>query len=137
VNKTRKRAYNYLATWDSLPKNKFGQVHESDLTDEEWNAISGYMPFPAKTGRPRVNDRHVINGILYFLSTAIRWNDLPKYYPSDTVCWSRLNEYAQYGIWEDILLDLQRKALQLNKLNLTNGYLDGSPAESKKGGDRK
>lgn len=130
---SRKPPHEYLKIWDALPKNNYGQVHESDLTDLEWNAIKPYLPFPAKTGRPKANDRHVLNGICYFLSTAIRWNDMPKYYPSDTVCWSRLKEYMEMGIWEDILNDLQNKALQMGKLNLTNGYLDGSPAESKKG----
>lgn len=94
----RKKAHEYLPVWESLPKNEYGQVHESDIRDDEWEAIKGYMPFPAKTGRPRTNDRHVINGIMYILSTGIRWNDMPKYYPSDSVCWSRLKEYEELGI---------------------------------------
>lgn len=133
----RKKAHNYLPVWGSLQKNKYGQVHESDLRDDEWEAIKGYLPYPAKTGRPRVNDRHALNGILYFLSTAIRWNDMPKYYPSGTVCWNRLKEYDELGIWIDILGDLQRLALDMGKLNMNNGYLDGSLAESKKGVGRR
>lgn len=129
----RAKAFNYLELWEKLPKNKYGQVHDSDLTDTEWNFIKEYLPFPNEIGRKRVDDRHVLNGILYFLSTAIRWNDLPKYYPSDSVCFSRLKEYSEMGIWEDILTDLQRKALNLGKLNLKNGYLDSSFAPSKKG----
>jgi len=116
-----------------IPKNKYGQIHASDLTDNEWKAIYQYLPFPAKTGRPRVDDREVLNGILYFLSTAIRWEDMPKYYPSGTTCWRRLKEYEELGIWDDILRDLQHKALELGKLNLNSGYLDSSLAESKKG----
>ena len=117
----------------TLRKNKYGQIHSSDLTDKEWEHIKGYLPFPAHTGRPRTNDREVLNGIFYFLSTAIRWNDMPKYYPSGPTCWRRLKEYDELGVWDDILSDLQYKALDLGKLNLNSGYLDSSLAESKKG----
>lgn len=117
-----------------IKKNKYGQIHKSDLTDKEWNHIKDYLPYRAKTDRPRSDDRQVINGILYFLSATIRWNDMPKYYPSGITCWRRLKEYDELGIWGDILDNLQNKALNLGKLNLNNGYIDGSLAESKKGG---
>lgn len=121
----------------TIEKNKYGQIHPSDLTDKEWELVKGYLPFPAKTGRPRADNREVLNGILYFLSTAIRWEDMPRYYPSGVTCWRRLKEYEQLGVWEDILHDLQGKALELGKLNLNSGYLDSSLAESKKGANQK
>ena len=116
-----------------IKKNKEGQIHESDLTNKEWEYIKKYLPKPAKTGRPKVNNREVINGILYFLSTAIRWNDMPKYYPSGTTCWRRLKDYSEKGIWINIFEGIQKRALEEEKINFNNSYLDGSPASSKKG----
>jgi len=35
------------------------------------------LPPKAKTGRPRADDRMVLNGILYVLVTGCRWMDMP------------------------------------------------------------
>jgi len=58
---------------------------------------------------------------------------MPKYYPPGVTCWRRIKEYDELGVWDDIIRDLQHKVLDLGKLNLVNGYIDGSLAESKKG----
>ena len=38
-----------------------------ELPDGEWALIELLLPPKAKTGRPRVDDRMVMNGILYVL----------------------------------------------------------------------
>jgi transposase len=50
-----------------------------ELSDEEWELIKLLLP-KAKTGRPRADDRHVLNGILYVLTTGCRWMDMPPKY---------------------------------------------------------
>ncbi|WP_267715836.1 transposase [Streptomyces sp. CoH17] len=52
----------------------------------------------AKTERPRVGDRRVINGMVYTIRTGISWRDLPERYgPWKTVC-TRFRGYALDGI---------------------------------------
>jgi len=50
-------------------------MESRELSDEEWAFIKPLLPPKAKTGRPRVNDRMVLNGILYVLITSYRWMD--------------------------------------------------------------
>jgi transposase len=45
-------------------------VRFQELSDKQWEFISGYIPPSAYTGRPRYNDRTTINGILYVLTTG-------------------------------------------------------------------
>ena len=47
------------------------------LTDGQWAFIQLFLPPPARTGRPRADDRCTIEGILYVLITSCRWQDLP------------------------------------------------------------
>lgn len=47
------------------------QFHE--LTDKQWDLIKPSIPNLAHTGRPRADDRTVINGILYVLLSGCRW----------------------------------------------------------------
>jgi transposase len=44
-----------------------------ELSDEEWNFIKHFLPPKSKIGRPRIDDRIIINGILYVLFTGCRW----------------------------------------------------------------
>jgi len=47
-----------------------------ELSDGEWEVIRPLLPPRAGVGRPRIDDRLIINGILYVLVTGCRWMDL-------------------------------------------------------------
>ena len=64
------------------------EFHE--LNDDEWKLIKPLLPPKARTGRPKANDRLVLNGILYVLITSCRWMDMPIRYGSYKTAWKRL-----------------------------------------------
>jgi transposase len=74
-----------------------------ELTDEQWAFIAPLLPPRAKTGRPRVDDRKVLNGILYVLVTGCRWCDMPRQYGAYQTAWRRFRELQEKGIWQKIL----------------------------------
>ena len=47
----------------------------SDMRDFEWDFIEKLLPNKSR-GVKRVDDRRVINGILYALRTGIPWRDI-------------------------------------------------------------
>ena len=47
-----------------------------DLSDEEWTILGPLMP-GARRSR-RVDDRRIMNGILFVLRTGIPWRDRPS-----------------------------------------------------------
>ncbi|MGP4009132.1 DUF6192 family protein [Streptomyces sp. 4N124] len=60
-------------------------VRRHELTDREWELLAPLIP-RAATGRPRVEDRQVVNGMVYKIRTGISWRDLPERYgPWNTV----------------------------------------------------
>ena len=66
---------------------------ESQLTDEQWFRIADLFPWepPSRAGgRPRIEPRACLEGILWILRTGARWKDLPKSFPSPPTCWRRL-----------------------------------------------
>jgi transposase len=97
-------------------------------------------PLPARTGRPRANDRRTIEGILYILITGCRWQDLPREYGAPTTLWRRLERWGKEGIWEGIWERSCRATLayldQQRKLDWSMAFLDGSFAPAKNGGDK-
>lgn len=50
-----------------------------EISDKQWETIQNHLPSPARTGRPRCDDRTTINGIMFVLVTGCRWGEMPKY----------------------------------------------------------
>jgi transposase len=61
-----------------------------EVSDDEWELIRPHLPPRAKVGRPRADDRKVLNGILYVLTTGCRWMDMPKRYGHYSTAFRRL-----------------------------------------------
>src|SRR5271165_5351651 len=49
------------------------------LSNEAWAAIDPHLP-RGKPGKPRVDDRRIISGILHVLKTGCCWRDVPPEY---------------------------------------------------------
>lgn len=59
-----------------------------ELTDDEWNRIVDLLPpeNTGKQGRPRKNNRTILNGIIWIARSGAPWRDLPERYgPWETV----------------------------------------------------
>lgn len=88
------------------------------LTDELWALIEPLLPKrPPKPvgGRPPLEDRVVLTGILFVLRTGIPWEYLPKEMGcgSGMTCWRRLRDWQEAGVWSKVhkvLLDRLRSA---------------------------
>jgi transposase len=62
------------------------------LNDNQWLKIAPLLPSEkpgSRGGRPKANNREVLEGILWVLRTGAPWRDLPKRYPSPSTFWRR------------------------------------------------
>ena len=73
----------------------------SDMRDFEWDFIEKLLPNKSR-GVKRVDDRRVINGILYALRTGIPWRDMPEQYGPWSTIYNRFNRWSKAGIWDMI-----------------------------------
>ena len=106
------------------------------LTDEQWAKIQPLLPpVPERPrgGRPRCDDRLVLEGILWILRTGARWCDLPDKYPSATTCWRRLVQWEEDGLWLDIWRAFLAELDEQGHLQWRECFADGSFASAKKG----
>jgi len=83
-----------------------------ELSDFEWDVVRPFLPPRSRVGRPRADDRMVLNGILYVLTTGCRWMDMPLEYGSYKTAWKRLKKWQEMSIWDSIF-----KALASIRLN--------------------
>lgn len=114
------------------------KAYRSDLTDAQWQRIKSLLPKSKWTGRKPVDDREVINGILYVLATGCPWEYLPHdIQASHQTCHRRLLDYQRRRVWQKIAADLLKEAKRKGLLNLKNAYHDASLIKSKKGAAKK
>ena len=73
-----------------------------DLTDFEWAVIEPLLPNNSR-GVPRVDDRRVINGILWRFRTGSPWADVPERYGPHTTCYNRFVRWRRAGVWDRLL----------------------------------
>jgi transposase len=72
-----------------------------ELTEAEWAIIEPLLPGGDghRRGRPRGDDRRVLNAIFFVLRTGTPWRDLPERYGPYTTVYNRFNRWAKRGVW--------------------------------------
>ena len=108
------------------------------LTDKQWDVLKPLLPerdvVPSSgPGRPRRDARDVINGILWVLRTGAQWSEMPDSYPPYQTCHRRYQQWVDDGTMEHVLQGLAEDLRDRGKLDLTEGFIDGTHAGAKKG----
>jgi transposase len=73
-----------------------------ELTDGEWSIIEPLLPNKPR-GVPRVDDRRVLNGILWRFRTGSPWAEIPERYGASTTCYNRFVRWRKAGVWDRLL----------------------------------
>ena len=73
-----------------------------ELTDREWSIIGPLLPNKPR-GVPRVDDRRVLNGILWRFRTGSPWIEVPERYGPSMNCYNRFVRWRKAGVWDRLL----------------------------------
>ena len=92
--------------WTTKNRARYERNHlryPSDLTDEEWALLEPQIP-PAKHGgrRREVDEREIVNGIMYVLSTGCQWRYVPKDLPPKSTLHDYFNRWSDDGTLDRI-----------------------------------
>jgi transposase len=97
-----------------------------DLTDEQWQRLKPLLPAHQKEGRPRADDRRIVNGIRWILRTGAPWRDLPERYGSWNTVYSRFYRWQKARHWDQILEALQQQADAQGQLRWEIHFVDST-----------
>jgi transposase len=111
-------------------------VHLFWLSDGAWAAIEPHLP-RGKPGKPRVDDRRVISGILHVLRTGCRWRDCPQAYGPPTTIYNRYNRWSARGLWQRLFEKIAASGPVPDELCLDSSHVKAHrSAAGGKGGKR-
>src|SRR6478752_6103353 len=71
------------------------------LTKDQFARLKPLLPNDTR-GKPRVDDRRVISGIIHVLKSGGRWIDAPDFYGPHKTLYNRFVRWAAKGVWMDI-----------------------------------
>ncbi len=66
--------------------------------------------FPRSRGKPRVDDRRVVCGIIYVIRNGMMWKDAPRVYGPHKTLYNRFIRWSRMGVFERIFAALAADA---------------------------
>ncbi|OAJ66119.1 transposase [Gluconobacter cerinus] len=106
------------------------------LTDEQMDRLRPF--FPKSHGRPRVDDRRVLSGIIFVNRNGMRWRDAPWKYGSNKTLYNRWKRWSDMGVFMRIIDGLSAAKVEPQTIMIDATYLKAHRTASslrlKKGG---
>ena len=104
------------------------------LTDEQVERLRPH--FPKARGKPRVDDRRVLSGILHVQRNGLRWQDAPTVYGPHKTLYNRFVRWSRLGVFARIFRDLARPGQDGDTIMIDSTHLKAhrTAASLRKGG---
>ena len=110
------------------------------VDDPLWAVVQPLLPLrPRRARNPErrpLDDRLVLQGILFVLHTGIGWEHLPQElgFGSGMTAWRRLRSWSDAGVWNRLHEALLSQLNAANQIDWSRAIIDASYAQAKKGG---
>jgi transposase len=113
-----------------------------EVSDELWERIEPLLPVRQRRfrypGRKPLDDRKVLQGILFVLHTGIGWEHLPQElgFGCGMTAWRRLRAWQRAGVWKRLHALLLAELHAADQLEWSRAIADSSHLQAKKGAAR-
>jgi transposase len=91
------------------------------LSEAQMRRIEPY--FPLSHGKPRVDDRRVISGIVFVIRNGLRWRDAPREYGPHKTIYNRFIRWSRMGVFNRIFAALAGKGGKPDRLMIDATHL--------------
>ena len=97
------------------------------LTDGQWERLRPLLPPPpVGRGRPRTDDRAIVDGICWHLATGSPWRDLPERFGPWKTVYSRFRRWHLAGVWDRAFAALLADGDARGDLDWALHFIDGT-----------
>ena len=91
------------------------------LTDEQMARLRPF--FPKSHGKPRVDDRRVLSGIVFVNRNGLRWRDAPKDYGPHKTLYNRWKRWGAMGVFARMMEGLASAGAERKTVMIDATYL--------------
>ncbi|QEW21199.1 Transposase [Marinibacterium anthonyi] len=101
------------------------------LTDAQMERLKPF--FPKSHGKPRVDDRRVLGGIIFINRNGLRWCDAPKEYGPAKTLYNLWKRWSDKGVFARILVGLATERAEHKTIMIDATYLKAHRTASRLG----
>jgi transposase len=96
----------------------------SDLFWLTYEQMARLQPFfPRSHGRPRVDDRRVLSGIIFVNRNGLRWRDAPRDYGPAKTLYNRWKRWSDKGVFVAMMDGLSARGTERKTIMIDATYL--------------
>lgn len=105
-----------------------------DLWDEVIEPVMNELDPPARTGRPRIDPRRALDGVIYHLRTGCQWSALPREFGDDSSVHRTLTRWIDKGVFKEVWALLIARCEDLDPTQWEWQSADGYMGKARFGG---
>ena len=91
------------------------------LSDEQMARLEPF--FPKSHGKPRVDDRRVLSGIIFVNRNGLRWRDAPREYGPHKTLYNRWKRWSDKGIFARMFVELAKPGDKTDTVMIVSTHL--------------
>ena len=119
------------------------------VPDALWRTVEPLLPRRKDTlrrrdrfrrgGRPPLDDRKALTGIVFVLKTGSQWEALPAEMGcgSGMTCWRRLRDWCRAGVWDRLHRVLLARLNAADKIDWSRAVVDTTSVRAMRGGKKR
>lgn len=96
------------------------------LSDQRWQMIEDIVSPPQSIGRPRRDDRQMLDGIFWILCSGAQWRDLPELYGPWKTVYHRFCQWRDDATFERVLERLHLRLREDGLMDLDTWMVDST-----------
>lgn len=97
-----------------------------EISAQRWALIEPIVSSPQRMGRPRRDDRQMLNGIFWILCSGAKWRDLPERYGPWKTVYQRFRQWRDDGTFEQVLRHLHLRLREDGLIDLDTWMVDST-----------
>ena len=97
-----------------------------ELSNASWEMIEDLITQDQKTGRPRHDDRLMLNGILWVPCSGAAWRDMPKRFGPWSTVYQRFRDWRNRGAFDQMLKRLHIRLNEQGLIDLDTWMIDST-----------
>lgn len=97
-----------------------------EISNEAWDLVADLFQENHRTGRPRSDDRLMLNGVLWVLCSGAAWRDMPSCFGPWSTVYQRFRDWRNRGTFDQMLRRLHVKLNDQGQIDLQTWMIDST-----------
>ncbi|MGP8291662.1 IS5 family transposase [Vreelandella zhanjiangensis] len=97
-----------------------------EIYEQQWQLIKDIVSPSQTMGRPRKDDRQMLNGIFWVFCSGAKWRDLPERYGPWSTVYARFRQWRDNCTFEAVLSRLQLQLREDGLIDLETWMIDST-----------